>query len=119
MLLGECCERWSMMGEQRLVGGDHMLAGAERGLDRVLGNALLAADQLDENVDLRIAGELDGVGHEAEAGDIDAPVLAPVARGYGCDLDRPAESLGKGITALGEKSQEAASDCAETGEPEF
>ena len=119
MLLGERGERGPVMGEQRLVGGDHMLAGAERRLDRVLGGALLAADQLDENVDVGIAGELDRVGDEAEAGDVGVAVLAPVARRHGHDLDRPADALGKGWATLGEKSQDPASDRAETGEPEF
>ena len=85
----------------------------------VLGDALLAADQLDEDVDPGIAGELYRVGDEAEAGDVGAAVLAPVARGHGHDLDRPADGFGEGWAALGEKSQDPASDCAETGEPEF
>ena len=49
----------------------------------------------------------------------DAAVLAPVARRHGHDLDRPADGFGEGWAALGEKSQDPASDCAETGEPEF
>ena len=50
-----------------LVGGDDVLAGAERGLDRLLGHAGFAADQLDEHVDLRVLGERNRVRHEAEA----------------------------------------------------
>ena len=84
-----------------------------------LGDALLAADQLDEDVDPGIAGELYRVGDEAEAGDVGAAVLAPVARRHGHDLDRPAGGFGEGRASLGEKSQDPASDCAETGEPEF
>jgi hypothetical protein len=119
MLLGERGERRPVMGEQRLVGGDHMLAGAECGLDRVLRGALLAADQLDEDVDLGIAGKLHWIGNETEAGNVGAAVLAPVARRHGHDLDGPADAFTKSGASLGEKSQDTASDRTETGEPEF
>ena len=48
MLLGERGERSPVMGEQRLVGRNHMLASTERGLDCVLCRPLLSADQLDK-----------------------------------------------------------------------
>ena len=78
-----------------------------------------SADQLNEDIDPGIAGEFHRVGDEAEAGDVGATVLAPVARRHGHDLDRPAGGFSKGWASLGEKSQDPASDCAETGEPEF
>ena len=89
-----------MMGKQRLVGGDHILPGAKRGLDRLLGDTTLAADQLDEDVDPGIAGELYRVGDEAEAGEVGAAVLAPVARRHGHDLDRPADGFGEGYVRI-------------------
>ena len=119
MLLGKRRERRPVMGEQRLVGGDHMLPGTEGGLDRVLGDALLAADQLDEGVDLGIAGELNRIGDEAKTGNVDIAVLVPIERGDGHDLDRPPDALAKVGAALGKEPQDPASDRAEPGEPEF
>ena len=52
VLLGDLGERDAVLGQQRLVGGDDMLAGFERGLDRRARRAFLAADQLDEHVDV-------------------------------------------------------------------
>jgi hypothetical protein len=40
-------------GQQRLVGGDHVLAGGNRFEHQRLGNAV-AADQLDDDVDLGV-----------------------------------------------------------------
>ena len=54
MFLGKSGKTRAVMGKQRLIGGDDMLAGFECCLDGLLGDALLAADQLDEDVDLRI-----------------------------------------------------------------
>ena len=108
------------MGEQRLVGGDDVLAGAERRLDRLLGDALLAADQLDEDVDPGSRGERDRIGDEAEAGDVDVAVLAA-----DCAPRRPTISIGRPMRsarsapALGKEPQDPAADRAEPGEPEF
>ena len=119
MFLGKRRERRPVMGEQRLVGRDHMLAGTECCLHRLLGDALLAADQLDEDVDLGIAGELDRIGDEAKAGNVDVAILVPIERGDGHDLDRPPNALAKVGAALGKEPQDPASDRAEPGEPEF
>ncbi len=39
----------AMEGEQRLIGGDDMFAGVQRGLDRGPRGALFAAHQFDKN----------------------------------------------------------------------
>ena len=49
------------IGEQRLVGGDHSLPARERRLDRRLGGAVGAADQLDEDVDIGARGQRDRI----------------------------------------------------------
>ena len=49
--LGQPGERHAVPGKQRLVGGDHRAADLERGLHRGERRAVLAADQLDEEVD--------------------------------------------------------------------
>ena len=61
LLLGQPRQRRAVVGEQRLVGGDHMLAGLHRGLDRGLGRIALAAHQFDEDVDGRIGRQRHGI----------------------------------------------------------
>ena len=55
--LGERRELHAMLRKQRLVGGHHMLAGLERGLDRAFGGVAGAADQFDEHIDAGVARE--------------------------------------------------------------
>ena len=68
-----------MLGEQRLVGGDDGLAGRERRLDRRERHPVLAADELDEKIDLARLRQSDRVVEPGEAGDVDAAVLALLA----------------------------------------
>jgi hypothetical protein len=49
---GQCL---AVMGEHRLVGGDHVFAARDRGLGRGLGGAVLAAHELHEDVHI-VAG---------------------------------------------------------------
>ena len=53
-LLGRGGERDAVPRQQRLVGGDHRLAGRERGLDGGPRRIARAADQFDEHVDAGI-----------------------------------------------------------------
>ncbi len=62
VLLGERRELEAVLGEQRLVGGDDRFASRQRGLDRALRRIALPAHQLDEDVDLGVGCERDGVG---------------------------------------------------------
>ena len=84
LLLGELGELDAVLCEQRLVGGDDVLARAERRLDRILGNAVGAADQLDEHIDAGIARERDRIVEPLDAGRVDArgpcPWRAPICR---------------------------------------
>ena len=66
--------------KQRLVGGDHRFSGRERSRDRGLGRIALAADQLDQDVDLAVGGERNRIGHPAQLVEIDAALLAARAR---------------------------------------
>jgi hypothetical protein len=81
-------QRLAVMGEHRLVGGDHVLAARDRGLGRGLGRAVLAAHELHEDVHIVAHGERDGVVLPRVGTDRDAPVLVAAARGDGGDLDR-------------------------------
>ena len=58
VLLGERRELDAVPRQQRLVGGDHRLAGLERRADRRARRVAVAADQLDKGVDARIARKL-------------------------------------------------------------
>ena len=83
MRLGDLGQRHAVAGEQRLVGGDDVAAGFERCLDAIERGALLAADQLDEEVDVRRAGERHRVVDPAGTGEVDAALLRPVAGRHG------------------------------------
>ena len=54
--LGGGGELGAVAGEHRLVGGDEVLAAGERRLGGGLGRAVLAADRLDDEVDVRRGG---------------------------------------------------------------
>ena len=119
VLLGERGEARPVMGEQRLVGGDDMLAGRERGLDRLLRHAPLAADQLDEHVDLGISRESDGVLHETKSGEIGVALLLPAFGRESDDLDRAPGARGKLRLARRKQPQETAADGADPRQPKL
>jgi len=56
-------------GDQRLVGGDHVLAVVD-GLEHQLAGHGVAADQLDDDVDFRVAGHLEHVTGDGGTGGI-------------------------------------------------
>ena len=87
VLLGERGELDAVLGEQRLVGGDHRLAGRERRLDRGLGRIAGAADQFDEHVDVGRARQRDRIGEPFHRSEIDAAILGARARADRDDLD--------------------------------
>jgi hypothetical protein len=53
-------------GQQRLVGGDHMLAGGD-GLEHQRARDAVAADQLDHDVDRRLGDHRARIGHHPHA----------------------------------------------------
>ena len=75
-----------MRGDHRLVGGDHRNPALERRLDRLVGHAVGAADQLDEHVDFAARRQLSRIGKEPGGAEIDAAV-ALGARAHGRDKD--------------------------------
>ena len=52
LVLGQARQRDPVLGQKRLVGGHHVLAGAQRGLDDLPRHPLRAAYQLDHAIDL-------------------------------------------------------------------
>ena len=87
-------QRDAVVRQQRLVGGDHRPAGAERRLDRALGGIALAAHQFDEHVDAGIARERDRIVDLAHLREIERRVPRRVLRRIGDELDRTAGALG-------------------------
>ncbi len=66
-----------MLGQQRLVGGHHMLAVGERGFDQLAGHAFVAADQLHNHVGVGI-GQRQRIG--AEILDLESARLVRIPR---------------------------------------
>ena len=67
----------AVLGQQRLVRGDDGLAGLDRGEDQAPRRAG-AADQLDHDVDARVAHEAVGVGVKSDSAQLDAAVAREV-----------------------------------------
>ncbi len=97
-----------MLGDQGLVGRDHRLAQAERRLDRLARRALRAADQLDEEVDVGRAGQLDRIVEPGGDRGGRRPGLAAAKGAHAGDGDpRPA---GREVRPLGDQLHEARAD---------
>ena len=105
--------------EQRLVGGDHGLAGLERALDRRLRRIAVAADQLDEHIDARIGRKRDRVRDPAQLLQVDAAILAARARADRDDLDRPAARGASAARCCVDQAHHRGADRAETGKTHF
>ena len=81
------------MRHQRLVGGDDVLAVVERGVEHAPGDAVGAADQLDDDVDLGIGRHRRRVLVPAHRRQIDAAIAAAVAGRDRGDNDPAAGAL--------------------------
>src|SRR6516225_1888529 len=91
LFLGLGGEGGSVMRHQRLVGGDDVLAMVECGIDHLPGDAVGAADQLDDDVDLGIGCHRRRIFVPAHRRQIDPAIAAPIAGGNRDD-DEPASS---------------------------
>ncbi len=60
-LLGAPGKAQSVLGDQRLIGGDDVLAASQRGLDDIERDSIGAANQLDDRIDFRIGRHGGGV----------------------------------------------------------
>ena len=118
LLLGDLGKRDAMPGEQRLVGGDDMAAGLERGLDRRARRALLAADQLDEHVDVAALGKLDRIVEPFGRAEIDAAVAAARARRNAGHDELAAALAGQLGGLLRQRAHDRSADRAEAGNPD-
>ncbi len=102
-LLGQRRQLGAVHGDQRLVGGDDMLAGAQRRLDQALGDAARAADQLDDDVDVRRRGQRQRVVFPAQPREIDVALLGLERARDGHELEPPAAAQRQQAVVLGEQ----------------
>ena len=86
-------ERRAVMGDQRLVGGDHVLGIGDGGLAQLLGDAVLAADQFHHHVHVGVGGHGQRVVEPADPVQGNAAVLFTVPRRNGAHHDCPAAAV--------------------------
>src|SRR5215472_11311348 len=108
-----------LVGHQRLVGCDHVLAVNDRGFDDLAGDPVSAADQLDDDIDLGIGGHRHRVLVPAHRRQISATITAAVTRRYRDDDEPAAGTLGQQLGLAIEQLQDAGADCAETSDSEL
>ena len=100
-------------GEQRLVGGDDVLAGGDRG-QQVLARGLVAADELEHDLDLGIGEHGFDVGGDQRRRHVDETRLVRFADDDLLDLDGgAAEALANGVGVIGEQLHDAGADITE------
>ncbi len=119
MLLGERGELAAVLGEQRLVGGDHRFAGLKRRSDRAVRRIAGAADQFDEHVDIGRAGERRRIGKPFHIFQIDAAVFAARARADRDDLDAASATRGERLLLARDLGDQGGADRAQSGDAHF
>ena len=108
-LRGRFEERRSVLGEERLVGGDHARAVLERGEDQRPGG-LEAADHLDHQVDVVAGDEPGGVRGEQSPGDLDLAGRVQPSYGDADQLDGSADPGGQVVVLLGQQTDHLGAD---------
>ena len=113
---GEFGQLEPVMGHHRLVRSDQALACIERGAGERERGAVGAADQFDNDIDIRAGRHGLHVVDPGVPGKVDAPVLAPLASSHRDDLYRPA-GAGSDHVAVGfDQADHSGADSAETGQ---
>ena len=100
-IVGQLGQAFHMAPEQRLVGGDHVLAGGEGGLVDLSGG-MLAADELDHDVHRGVGHYVVPVGGEAVVGQPCGPRHPDIERAAATDVDIDAVG-GYIVCAVGEE----------------
>jgi hypothetical protein len=91
--LGRFRQRLAVMGQKRLVGGDHILAGRYRGLGRGLRRPFGAAYHLDKDIHIGTARECHGILFPGIVRQVDGTVPGARPRGNRSDHDGPSGTL--------------------------
>ena len=113
--LGERGEPHAVLGEQRLVCGDEGFARVERGFRRRKRGALLASDQFDEKIDAGGPCQSHAIIEPGEAGEIDPPLLLPLAGRDPGNRDLPAGPAPQRLGLPAEQRDNRGSNGAKTG----
>ena len=106
----------AMMRQQRLVGRHHMLAGLQRRTDQVQRDPALAADHLDNDIDIVARGDIGRILDPGDARHVKPAVGGAAARADGGDGERSASDCGDFSAAMAELAGGFAADDAETGD---
>ena len=115
-LLGGGEQLLAVRGEQRLVGGDDVLAACD-GVEHVGARRLLAADELEDDVDLGIGDHRLRIGGDQRGRDVDEARLLGLAHGDAADGDgRAAQTLTDRFGVIGQELDDARADVAEAQE---
>ncbi len=119
MLFRERGELDAMLGEQRLVGGDHRFARRQCRFDGALGGIADAADQFHEHIDVGGARQRDWIGIPFYFLEIDAAILSPRARADRDDLDRAAATRDERLLLARHLGDQGRADRAQSGDAYF
>ena len=119
VLLGALRKIEAVLGEQRLVGGDDVLAGIERRLDGGFGDAAVAAHQLDEDVDRGVLGEHNRIGEELRFLRHRALLFGLRLGGDAGHFDAASGDIPEPASMRGQQVEQAAADGAEAGDADF
>jgi hypothetical protein len=104
------------MRHQCLVCGDDVLTVIESGVEHLAGDAVGAADQLDEGIDLGIGRHRRGILVPAYCRQIGAAITPPIACRHRRDDDAAARSLSQQIGLPVQQLEDAGPNGAETGD---
>jgi hypothetical protein len=111
-IFGDRGEARTVVGEECLVGGDDMLPRHERCFDKRECHAFAAADQLDDDIRVRLH-QRDGIGDPRKSGYVSSAFLLAVAGRHGDDLELALGTLGQIAAARMQRLQHTAADGAD------
>ena len=109
----------AMDGQQRLVGGDDVLTGLQRGGDGVARRAFRAADQFHHQIGAGLRRHGDGIVEPLHARQVDAAVLALGPRADRDHLDPAAAALFDQRALRLQQLQDTGADRTEAGDGDF
>ena len=105
-----------MLGDQRLVGRHHVLPGIECRFHTSPRRPLVTADQLNDDIDLRIFRKRHRIVEPAITRKVHAAVLRPVPSAHRCNLQRARQPGIEPVAMRVEQFKEAGPDGAKPGD---
>ncbi len=119
LLLGDGGEVGTVHGQQRLVGGDDMLARTQRALHQTASDAPRTADQLDHHVDVARVSERERIAVPAHAAEVDITFLPGVACAHCHKLECAAAAQRQEAVVFGQQLDHSGADGAEAGDADL